>query len=472
MGRQRGCSGGSEPWGVQVSTVSFRSGMAVNLATGADAVGEHTYSGVEARVTVVDRGMLTYATGMSFAVAGSLSEAGGAYASTYSQLDIAGADYADIRTHCTEGMAEDGTSAVSTVGTSFFAVDCKWLDFSIQTGEETFGQASPPAISGNLADFSASIEAQGDNGYVELLVDALAIEDQLSSTVLSATAAIDGSVTYQRYLGTSRDNTIRTDDADALVQAGRGHDRITTGGGDDWIFGEAGRDRIESGAGDDVVLGGNGDDSIRAGAGDDWLFGGRGDDQLEGGGGNDLIMGGEGRDRISGGDGDDLIDAGRGNDTVHGGAGNDVFRLGAERDDGKDCYWGDAGADLYVIAGKFGSDVISDFSLGQGDRLSWSGADADDAYALRQLNGSVLTLQRAANDSRDLVMGFRTEDGRSELRFDNFFVLNREYAWLPRHGAFSDDLAASLLHDMFSHQPGTPLDQSAFGIGDYLSDLG
>jgi Ca2+-binding RTX toxin-like protein len=91
--------------------------------------------------------------------------------------------------------------------------------------------------------------------------------------------------------------------------------------------------------GADNLTGTNKDDLINGGAGDDKLFGGAGNDKLLGGLGNDTLNGGAGDDRLYGG---------VGFNTLTGGAGRDVFVL-------------DAGA---------GSDTITDFNLGSGDRLN------------------------------------------------------------------------------------------------------
>ena len=459
---------------VQVSTVSFQSGMAVTVAAGADAIGEHTFSSIRTNVTVVDRGLLTYAAGTSSAIAAALSASGSAFATSYTQLDVSGADFTAIDTRHSEGGNAEGTSAVSAVDLDFFALDLKWLDFSREAGRETSSGAAEPNLSGNLADFSASIEAYGDNGYVDLQVDALALEDQLSSTTLLGTAAIDGDASYERYAGTSKDNVITAGDANALVQAGRGDDRVTGGSGDDWIFGGEGRDQIKSGAGNDTVFGEDADDRIQSGDGDDWLFGGKGDDTLEAGDGNDLVMGGAGRDAVDGGAGDDLIDAGSGKDTVRGGSGNDIFRLGAERGDDDDRYWGGAGADLYLITDDFDSDLIMDFSLAGGDRLVMPSGDWDSEAALRQLNGTAVTLQRASGDADDLVLTFELGRSRAELTLDEFFAFNPGYAALPRRGTFSDAAALPLLQDLFGDDAGllTADHELLFQVGQYLGELG
>ncbi|WP_178090656.1 type I secretion C-terminal target domain-containing protein, partial [Pseudomonas sp. SJZ079] len=83
-------------------------------------------------------------------------------------------------------------------------------------------------------------------------------------------------------------------------------------------------------------------------SGDDWLEGTSGNDTLNGGAGHDVLIGKAGNDTLLGGDGNDLIFGGSGNDTLTGGSGADKF------------VW---------KAGDTGNDRITDFNVGQGDRI-------------------------------------------------------------------------------------------------------
>lgn len=452
---------------VQVSTITFQTGLAVSVIAGADAVGQDTLASTHVAMSVVNRGMLSYGAGTVLSVAAAQSSEGDVYASSYAQLGMSTADITKIDTRYAEG------SGVSTVQMDFLAVDCAWLSLSQERGTETSAPAPRAQLSGNLAEFAASINAYGDNSFTELFADALALEG-LSSTALSAIAATDGSVTYTRYQGGARDDVIKTSNGDAYVQAGRGDDRITSGDGDDWIFGGVGRDQISAGGGDDTIFGEGGDDRIQGGAGDDWLLGGDGDDTLEGGNGSDLLIGGAGRDTIDGGADTDLIAGGAGNDTLRGGSGDDVFWLGASRGDDDDRYWGGTGADLYVISDRFDSDVIMDFSLAEGDRLFVTSGDWESVASLRELNGTMVTLQRASNDADDLVLTFEHGRARSELVLDEFFALNLGYASLPRRGTFSDSASLPLLQDLFGDDRGllTADRALAFEVGLLLGELG
>jgi len=119
--------------------------------------------------------------------------------------------------------------------------------------------------------------------------------------------------------------------------------------------------KIVGNAANNVLSGGAGNDSLYGGAGDDVLDGGDGDDTLIGDEGNDTLYGGAGADALVGGAGNDVLIGGPGADNLTGGAGADrfVFRVG------------DLGAD------PSNTDVITDFSRSDGDKIDLSAFDAD-----------------------------------------------------------------------------------------------
>jgi Ca2+-binding RTX toxin-like protein len=107
------------------------------------------------------------------------------------------------------------------------------------------------------------------------------------------------------------------------------------------------------------------------------LNGTPGNDTLTGSSGQDIINGFAGNDRLDGGNGQDIIDGGAGNDTLLGGKGEDIL-VGSDGNDwlnggdNSDTLTGGSGIDTFVIAKKEGNDTITDFSLGQGDRIGLS----------------------------------------------------------------------------------------------------
>jgi Ca2+-binding RTX toxin-like protein len=99
-----------------------------------------------------------------------------------------------------------------------------------------------------------------------------------------------------------------------LVQAGKGDDKVSLGGG---VIGA-------------TLDGGDGDDTLVGGAGSDSLLGGNGADSLVGSGGNDTLNGSVGADRLFGSAGNDLLRA-RDSiiDLVDGGGGTDRAKVDA-----------------------------------------------------------------------------------------------------------------------------------------------
>ncbi|USQ97609.1 hypothetical protein [Caulobacter sp. RL271] len=130
-----------------------------------------------------------------------------------------------------------------------------------------------------------------------------------------------------------------------------GDDTINGNGGDDQIFGGAGNDQISAYEGRDRLEGGDGDDTLYSGGGDDILLGGAGADYLVGGYGRDTLDGGDGADRIA-------IEFDESVDTLTGGSGADVFET---------YIWSGVGYGGATISTR---DVITDFSIAQGDTLS------------------------------------------------------------------------------------------------------
>jgi Ca2+-binding RTX toxin-like protein len=204
----------------------------------------------------------------------------------------------------------------------------------------------------------------------------------------------------------------------------------------DSITGSAANNSLNGGSGDDTLDGGGGNDTLIGGAGNDSLIGGAGNDSLTGGGGNDTLIGGGGNDNYNYDadialNTDTLNEAGGGVDTLNfsatttlslavnlglaasqvvnanlsltlgsattfenvigggladtltgntlansltGGGGNDTLDGRA----GNDTLIGGAGADRFRFATALNAttnrDVISDFSIAQGDTIQLENA--------------------------------------------------------------------------------------------------
>ncbi|MBN3882282.1 MAG: hypothetical protein HWQ44_04625 [Nostoc sp. JL34] len=109
--------------------------------------------------------------------------------------------------------------------------------------------------------------------------------------------------------------------------------------------------RQYGGTGNDQLYGGNGQDTLYGDADNDRLEDDNGDDKLYGGDGNDSLIGGNGQDLLVGGAGNDFLDGDKGDDNLTGGTGSDIF----------------------VLEKAAGRETITDFTLGQGDKIGLSG---------------------------------------------------------------------------------------------------
>ncbi len=133
---------------------------------------------------------------------------------------------------------------------------------------------------------------------------------------------------------------------------------VTVGeAGDDTLVGDVADNIIAGGLGDDIIAGGDGDDILRGDlnsrapqgnvGGDDLIFGGAGNDRIGGKGGNDELFGDAGDDLLWGDAGDDLLRGDLGNDTLTG-----------------DNFSGGSGSDTFILAIGEGTDIITDFEVG------------------------------------------------------------------------------------------------------------
>ncbi|MGL4320358.1 MAG: calcium-binding protein [Paracoccaceae bacterium] len=83
---------------------------------------------------------------------------------------------------------------------------------------------------------------------------------------------------------------------------------------------------------------------------------------------NDVIVGGAGADALNAGGGNDTINGGLGADILHGSTGADRLIGGG----GNDQLLGGVGSDVFIFAGNYGDDRVSDFQNGF-DRLDLTG---------------------------------------------------------------------------------------------------
>ncbi|WP_416883539.1 Hint domain-containing protein [Marivita sp.] len=212
------------------------------------------------------------------------------------------------------------------------------------------------------------------------LQDGINVNDQIDGG--------DGIDTLEVLPGDNRNLTVNMDAGNVVdgtigTQEYVNIENITTGGGNDTIYGSLGNNVLDGGAGDDLVVGGGGADWIIGGTGNDVLVGGNngnafpisgdqtatGNDTLDGGAGNDTLYGNTGSDTLLGGADNDLLLGEWGTDRLDGGAGADTLNGGAQNDTlsggtGNDLLTGGDGNDRFQYTAGDGLDTISDFNAG------------------------------------------------------------------------------------------------------------
>lgn len=142
---------------------------------------------------------------------------------------------------------------------------------------------------------------------------------------------------------------------------------------------------------DDLIIALGGAPNVVAGAGHDTVLVG-GSFKVDGGTGDDTVYAISGGGLISGGGGDDIIVGNETPDVITGGAGNDVMTGGQKADFG-----GGGRPDTFQFKAGFGSDIITDFSFEDGDRLNFFAGSIEGV-------GSSLTVE-TAHHLRGLVDG-------------------------------------------------------------------
>ncbi|MBW6438222.1 calcium-binding protein [Actinoplanes hulinensis] len=161
----------------------------------------------------------------------------------------------------------------------------------------------------------------------------------------------------------------------STIDGGSGSDRIFGGTVGDRLTGGTGSDLLNGRGGNDTLHGLSGNDVLYGETGNDDLFGETGNDRIHGGAGDDTLLGYEGRDRLYGDAGVDIMSGDENDknvsaDVIMGGPGEDWVQYGgymkgvrvdldgASGDDGRPGEGDTVGADVEVIHGSFGSDVL------------------------------------------------------------------------------------------------------------------
>ena len=223
-------------------------------------------------------------------------------------------------------------------------VTANWIEGA---GVVTLGPASDAAIDANLVNSSEPAPAFPSIPPVAAPALNLTLTGSAQGDVVVAQQGND----YVRGL-----------DGNDRVEGGDGNDDVNGNQGQDTVFGNQGVDLVRGGKGDDIVYGNDGDDIH--------VNGNIGNDRVYGGAGADLVFGGQDRDMLWGDDGNDTLSGDLGNDTLSGGF----------------------GADLFVLTETGGADLITDFSVADGDRI-------------RLAAGTTYTVVASGNDARIELSG-------------------------------------------------------------------
>ncbi|AUQ66394.1 calcium-binding protein [Phaeobacter inhibens] len=185
-----------------------------------------------------------------------------------------------------------------------------------------------------------------------------------------------GGIGNDVFIGDADEDFLSGGKHDDTVHAGAGNDTLIGGSGKDALHGESGADNLDGGNGADRLYGGNGDDTLAGGGKSDYLSGGQGSDRIGGGSWSDTLIGG---------DGDDTLMGGKGRDRLFGNDGNDRL-IGQE---GDDKLTGRSGEDTFVFHRGYGTDIITDFTVGE-DRIQIGrGADGIDDLTFTSQGNSV-----------------------------------------------------------------------------------
>ncbi|GAB7564351.1 hypothetical protein LG202_23900 [Methylobacillus methanolivorans] len=143
-------------------------------------------------------------------------------------------------------------------------------------------------------------------------------------TVGNAQTTVDGGAGTDRltYVGVTQSLVVNLADGMVTIDGGNqavrvsNIEHITTGSGNDTVYGSAVANEINTGDGNDSIEGMDGNDTLNGGAGNDTIHGGNGDDRILGEDGNDSLVGDDGNDTLIGGAGADVLDGGNGIDTA------------------------------------------------------------------------------------------------------------------------------------------------------------
>ena len=249
------------------------------------------------------------------------------------------------------------------------------------------GDSGNDTVSYALYGGAVKVNLASGYGYLQSLGDA-------DKDTLRGIENVRGSAYDDMISGDANANQLYGNNGNDSLSGREGNDSLYGGNGDDELYGGKGADLLDGGAGTDTVAydlsssfvfinlrdgyGTNGDaqgdtlvgiENARGSFGNDYIFGSAAANQLYGQEGRDFLWGFEGKDGLGGGEGDDTLDGGADNDVLNGGFGKDTLTGGTG---GDRFYFGAFGNTLESALDTSRSDVITDFSHAQGDKIDLS----------------------------------------------------------------------------------------------------
>lgn len=168
------------------------SGQGALVQADATAIGTDTFASVDASVTVSDNN-----TSISVDSLAAAQSPDGSLALTTVNAQVFG--QADVVFSLSQSSAYNVTNANGSTSVSQTSIDIETLSFSFGSSDDTSSplpaDSQPPVVSpddcgceagdftidGNVAYFAIDATALGDDSYVDVAVDALALEDQFSA---------------------------------------------------------------------------------------------------------------------------------------------------------------------------------------------------------------------------------------------------------------------------------------------------
>lgn len=332
--------------------------------------------------------------------------------------------------------------------------------------------------------------------------------DQVIEEANGGTDLVQASITYDLGPYANLENLTLTGTADIDGTGNDLGNLLTGNAGINVLIGGLGDDILRGGAGNDALDGGDGNDFLDGGAGVDRLIGGKGDDSYsvdlisssgqivmadsvseQSNQGNDTLilyndrnlssngavnltldtnfesmdaaqttlaqlnlLGNESANILTGNAGSNILKGFAGNDSLKGGDGTDTLEGGADNDtlnggDGSDLLTGGTGADVFVFdaaTSKQNQDHITDFSLGDGDRINLKQSLFTSAGKTGKLSSaefsaikspSTASSQHILYDSDSGELWYNSDGtGSAELiligTLDNHIALNSQYIYL------------------------------------------